>query len=220
MKQLGADKIVVPDPKLATDEDYRKVFQKLGLPETADKYELKVAEGKKIDENIFKGFKEAAHKLGVLPKQAQAILDWYGETANAKIQESQQARAAQQAEGLDNLRREWGEGWDTQVAKARAAVQEYGGDELKAYLDSTGQGNDPVMIKLFAKLGAGLSEDKIPTDGGERRMGGLTPDEAQTAINRVMGDRDHPYHQKSHPNHGKAVEEMNKLFSARFAGSA
>ena len=43
-KLIGSDKIPVPG-KHATEDDWKNVFQKLGLPETPDKYEVKFKDG-------------------------------------------------------------------------------------------------------------------------------------------------------------------------------
>src|SRR5690554_6452317 len=65
---VGMDKIPIPG-KHATDDDWKQVFGRLGLPESVDKYEMKLPEG--VDADFVKAFKETAHKAGVLPKQAQ-----------------------------------------------------------------------------------------------------------------------------------------------------
>ncbi len=72
-KTFGKDKITVPDQH-ATDEDWRGVFSKLGLPENPDKYELK-ADG--LDPEFIKEFKKTAHESGMLPRQVQKAVDWY-----------------------------------------------------------------------------------------------------------------------------------------------
>ena len=74
-KAIGADKMLVPNNEF-TDEQWKDHFKKSGLPEL-DKYEVanNVAEGVQTNEDMLKGFKAAAHEAGILPKQAQAVLD-------------------------------------------------------------------------------------------------------------------------------------------------
>lgn len=216
-KALGRDKIVVPDLKNATEEEMLGIFKKLGLPETLDKYEVKVAEGKQIDQEIFTGFKETAHKLGILPGQAQKLLDWFGETSGQKLQSTQTAQKAAQDQALADLQREWGDGWDKKVAAARTAVDEFGGQELRDHLAKAGLSNDATLIRVLSKIGESLREDKIP-QGGESRTMGLTPSEAKAEIDSVMGNRSHPYFLRDHPGHKDALERMNKLFQAQLGG--
>lgn len=209
-KMIGADKIVVPG-KHATDEDWAKVFQKLGLPESVDKYEVKAKEGSPLDEGFFKAFKEQAHKAGVLPGQAQKLMDWYNTMAAERMTEVQTQQKAEMEKGVSSLKTEWGQAWDRKVAAANVAVQEFGGDDFKEFLETSGLGNHPMMIKLMAKVGESLSEDKIK--GLKDVNFGKTPDEIKKEISTVMGDRNHPYWNKSHPNHKLAVDEMQKLYN-------
>ena len=67
-KLVGQDKIPVPN-KHATDEDWNEVFSKLGAPDSPEgyKYNLKDQE---LDSQQISEFNKAAHKLGLLPKQA------------------------------------------------------------------------------------------------------------------------------------------------------
>jgi hypothetical protein len=212
-KMIGADKIPVPG-KNASDQDWQGVYRKLGLPESADKYEIKAPEG--ASPEFLNAFKEQALKNGVLPKQAQGMLDWYNESAKKAAEIQTQSKQMEQQKGIEGLKGEWGEGWDKKVAAAQAAVEKFGGDELKAYLDKTGLGNDPAMIKLMSKIGESLAEDRIRGQGDGRF--GMTPDEASKKISAVMSDMSHPYFNDSHPGHKGAVEEMTALFRAKTGG--
>lgn len=47
------------------------------------------------------------------------------------------------------------------LAVAKRAIDTYGSPALKTLLDETGLGNNPEIIRAFAKAGASLAEDKI-----------------------------------------------------------
>jgi hypothetical protein len=209
---VGAEKIAVPS-KHATDEDWTQVYRKLGLPESVDKYEVKAPEGAQLDEGFMKGFKEAALKSGVLPKQAEKLVGWYSEAASKALEAQQTALQTQRTEGLNTLKKEWGQGWDKNVAMAKAAVKEYGGEEFGKFLKDTGLTNDPAMIKFMAKLGSTLTEAQMH-GAGSGRMDGLTPAEAQTKINTILSDATHPYNVGGHPNHDAAVKEVQGLWAS------
>ena len=72
---VGADKIPVPN-KFATEEDWNKVYEKLGRPKSADEYKFNLPEDKTVDEAALKSFAEQAHKLGLLPGQADGLLNF------------------------------------------------------------------------------------------------------------------------------------------------
>ena len=68
-KMIGQDKVAVPN-KNSTEDQWNEVYDKLGRPESADKYSL---DANFIiiltDENAIKNFAEQSHKLGLNNKQ-------------------------------------------------------------------------------------------------------------------------------------------------------
>jgi hypothetical protein len=210
-KLVGAEKIPVPG-KHATDEDWNQIFAKLGRPDSPDKYELDLPKEAKVNEDFVKEFKAQAHKLGFNPKQAKELLGWYQQKNETFEKQYIETQTRKQQEAVDGLKKEWGQGYETEVAKAQAALQEYDDDSLKLseHLATTGYGNDPVLIKFFAKLGKSLGEDKLRGNGAVSM--GMTPATAQTKINEIFGNKDHPYNQPNHPSHRDAVKEMEGYF--------
>lgn len=207
---IGKKGVIVPGEK-ATDEEWAGFFKAIGQPDP-DKFEIKLPQDGKINESFIKGFKESAHKAGLLPKQAQGLLDWYISNEQTYAQEAQKTLQAIQEQGLGELKQEWGQGYSKQIALAQAAVRELGGPEFVAYLNETGFGNDPKLIRLMAKAGALLGEDKIRGEGGGKF--GKTPDELRREINDIMGNPSHPYFDTSHPGHKQAVAEMGQRYKA------
>ena len=86
-KLVGADKIPVPN-KHATEEDWNEVFKKLGAPNSPNdyKYDFKDQE---MDSEAVQEFNKTAHRLGLLPKQAEGLIKFYNEmnVNNAASQE-------------------------------------------------------------------------------------------------------------------------------------
>lgn len=201
---IGKDKFTVPD-KHATAEDWKAVYSKLGLP-AKEEYTF---EG--MDAESDKEFAAFAHENNLLPQQAKVVRDLINnqmETAsNDEIAEYQRLND----EGVNALKKEWGDGFNTKVDQARAAIETYGSEDIKTYLNETGIGNDPMLVRMFADIGATLGEDTIKGMGGN--VGGVTPEAAQGEINRIMGDHAHPYYDKTHPSHMAAVTEVNELYN-------
>jgi hypothetical protein len=208
---IGADKIVVPG-KNATDDDWKGVFSKLGLPETVDKYDLKFQEGVTIDKDFTDNFKKVAHQAGILPKQAQALADWFSKSnqeAEGKTMETLKAQRTQQLEGLKT---EWGAAFDKNLQKAQQVVTELGDKDLIEFLDKTGLGDDVRMVKLFSAMGQKfLAEGKeIGARGTNEPV--MTPADARKEHTAIMSNMEHPYWKKEHPGHKAAVQEVTNLF--------
>ena len=213
-KQMGKDKVTLPT-KNSGPEEWDTFFQKLGKPESPDKYELPVEEGDTYSEDFVKKFKEAAHKNNVLPDQAKNIFE------SIKEQEKQEDETYvnQQKEKLEqevgNLKKEWGNQLNTNLQIAQEGAKQFGGDEFLGYLKSSGLGNNPQLVRFLYSIGKTVqSEDSSGKGKGGENGYGHTPDEARKEYNKIIADKDDPYNNGRHPNHKDRVEEVSKLFAA------
>jgi len=209
-KMIGRDKIIIPD-KFATEEDWGKVFQKLGVPESVDKYDFKVPEG--MDDDFVKGFKELAVKNGILPRQADKLFEFYNSHVDKVISTNESENKRIFEESVNGLKKEWGQGYERKLQAASGLFNQVADEDSKKIFNESGLGNNPFVIKMFAKLAEQMGEDKFVNANNMGSMG-VTPAEAQLKINEIYGNKDHPYYNKSHPSHRDALNEMTKLFEA------
>jgi len=207
-KLVGADKIPVPN-KHSTDEDWHEVFKRLGAPETPEdyKYNLKDVE---LDQNQVQEFNKEAHKLGLLPRQAESLIKFYNEMNgnNAASQEDQAAQAQLNTE--TELKKEFGPQFEKRLDQAkRLAVNSLGSEFLEnTYLkDGSRLGDNIKVIKAFSELAEKLSEDEIIKGDGSDYM---TAKDIEKEINELTQEGS-AYWNKTHPNHQKAVQEVLKL---------
>ena len=77
-KMVGSDKIPVPN-KYATDKDWSLVYEKLGRPKSPDGYKYDLPQDKQVDEASLKSFSDQAHRLGLLPTQANGVIKFYND---------------------------------------------------------------------------------------------------------------------------------------------
>lgn len=207
-KMVGKNKIVLPDSEYATEEEWRDVYKKLGLPDE-DKYEIKFGEAK-YDEEFKKAFKAKAHEAGVLPRQAQKIWDFMHEQiegATAKTVEAQKANYERQ---VAELQKEWGSGYSAELAIAQKAFKQFADEELTKYFKESGLAGDVNIIKFLNKIGKSLNEDTFDRDTIKHL--GTTKDEAQKKVNSILGNSKHPYWNPQHPSHSQAVKDMEEYF--------
>ncbi len=160
---IGTDKIPLPG-KTATDEQWNEVYNKLGRPESPDKYKLELkTDVAPVDENVIKGFAQNAHKLGLNNKQAQGILEFYKNTLESSAKEMSVNMEYAQEQAANELRSEWGRAYDDNLRKASAVAKTYLEPELldTQLKDGSRLGDNPKIIKAFANIANLLSEDKI-----------------------------------------------------------
>lgn len=207
-RQMGADKVVVPGVN-ASNEEREAFFNKLGRPDL-DKYEVKsnLPEGVEVDQVMVDGFKAVAHKAGILPGQAQDLMNWFNEQqtqAGTTLSDQNQADYDKSVEGLKT---EWGDGYDRELIVADRALKEFATtDEIK-YLNDIGITSDVNFTRLFNKIGKGLSEDTFNTESHGHF--GMTQAEAEVKVNEALADPNSAYRNKDHANHKNAVAELQK----------
>ena len=207
-KLVGADKIPVPN-KHATEEDWNEVFKRLGAPSDPNdyKYDLKDQE---MDSEAVQQFNKTAHRLGLLPKQAEGLIKFYNEmnVNNAASQEEAAAQAQLNVEA--ELKKEFGPQFNKRLDQAkRLAVNSLGQDFLEnTYLkDGSRLGDNLNVIKAFSDLADKLSEDPIIQGDGTSYM---TAKDIEKEITELTQEGS-AYWDKNHINHQKAVDEVLKL---------
>ena len=207
-KMVGSDKISVPN-KYATDKDWDAVYEKLGRPKSADGYKYDLPQDKQVDEASLKEFSSQAHKLGLLPTQANGVVKFYNEMTAKSIQDADSKALAARETSTKELKQEWGQAFDQKINQAATLAKSVGATELfdTNLADGAKLGDHPVMIKAFAELAGKMGEDTITQASGPAY---LTPNQ----IEKQIGELTQPgsaYWDKNHMNHQAAVQEVLAL---------
>ena len=209
-RMIGQDKVVIPTNN-STEEQWNEVYDKLGRPESAEKYSLD-AKSKvvSLDENAVKQFAETSHKLGLNNKQAQGLLDFYKQNMEGTAQQAKIDTETAQAQAEQELRSEWGREFDAKVKQASSLAKANIKPEILDMTLSNGTrlGDHPEIIKGFAKIAGMMSEDKIVSTESESVQSNQS---IQDEIDTIINDKASPYWNKSHPNHDKQVQQVYTL---------
>ena len=207
-KMVGSDKIPVPN-KYATEDDWNAVYEKLGRPKTADGYKFDLPQDKQVDEVSLKEFSSQAHKLGLLPNQAQGMVKFYNEITAKSLQDADSKALAARETSTKELKQEWGQAFDQKVSQAATLAKSVGATELldTNLADGTKLGDHPVMIKAFAELANKMGEDSIVQASGPTY---LTPNQIEKQIGELTQENS-AYWDKNHTNHEAAVQEVLAL---------
>ncbi|MBT1907227.1 peptidase [Enterobacter kobei] len=139
-----------------------------GAPE---KYEFKPAEGQELDTAALEQFEPIARELNLSNEQAQKMVDLYGTKILPMVQQ-------QQAEAWQKTTEQWaadvkadkeigGDKLTANLSAAQRAMDLFGSHALKEYLEGTGLGNHPELVKTFIKIGKAMSEDGM-VDGSNQ----------------------------------------------------
>nr|BAR37192.1 putative protease [uncultured Mediterranean phage uvMED] len=209
-KMIGQDKVVIPTNN-STEEAWSEVYDKLGRPESADKYSLDAkSEVVNLDETAIKSFAEQSHKLGLNNKQAQGILEFYKNNMEGTAQQSKIDTETAQAQAEQQLRQEWGRDFEGKVKQAGALAKANINPEVLDMTLSNGTrlGDHPEIIKGFAKIAGMMQEDKIVATESENAQ---SVSNIEEEISSIVNDRNGPYWNKQHPEHDKMVQQVYTL---------
>lgn len=229
---IGRDKIALPG-KDAKPEDFAKVYDALGRPASADKYDLggfKPPEGLPWDANQQTAILGKMHELGLNSAQAAGLVQAYAEMQGQAWSGFQEGAVKFAEKSAQDLRKEWGAAFDQNMEIANRTVRAAFGDDLAAATEARLQDgtfllDNPMLARAFAKLGAEMSEDSDLMGTKGQPVGGAirTPAQAKVEIERIRGeaasDPQHPYVNRKHPEYKAMQQKMNELYALQ-SGSA
>lgn len=121
-------------------------------------YDLKIDEGVPVEQATLDAFTAIAKEHNLSPDTAQALVDFQSKMVKDQIA----AHTAQQGEWLAQMKADpeiGGDKFNDTVATAVKAFNQFGGPDLKDYLEQTGLGNFPPLVKAFAAIGRAISDD-------------------------------------------------------------
>ena len=203
----------IPLPK--TEEEKTELYTKLGRPEEPGKYEVSVPEDLQqyFREESMNEFKNVAHKIGLNNEQVQALMDFQVNEINHEMQGTDARITAERNEVEESLKQEWGFDYDKNIRAAHRALNVYGDQDI-IELMNTEVGNNPALIKMFARLGKEVTEDMAQnTQNNTLAVSAL---DAKEEIANIMNNPKHPYFDGRHREHKEAVEKMRQLHEKAF----
>ncbi len=215
--RLIEGQIVLPKGKNDTPENWAQVWDKLGRPESPDHYQFvkpRLPEGLRYDSRLERAFAAKCHELGVLPKQAQGLFNFYNRQAAEAVDAYMAAREQGYGRGHDALVEMFpGENIDRVIKIANDILCRFGGspEDVQAIVEE--YGNDAKLIALLYKIGSTNLEDTLVK--GEKVERFDSKASALAEKKRIMYDKEHPlneaYLKSTHPRHREAVETVLQL---------
>ena len=203
----------IPDGR-SSEEAWNGLWNKLGRPESADRYEFELPEvqGHTYDEEYIEAFKASAHSLGLTTTQAQGIFNHQMSAIAEQGQEMEDDDVAEIEKATAELRTKWGLTYDAQTGAINRAVTNFFNEDDHAGLNALIASNS-TLAEAFARIGGLISENSSGGgDMGDGRASGMTKEDAQAKINEIRGDKDHVFYKRSTPGHEEAVLEMAELY--------
>ena len=203
-KALNAKGVIIPGENASPEEisEYRKA---LGIPESPDGYELEspsLPEGMVVDEAKAKKLAEIAHSKGISKEAFQELAKAFNAEEIARFEAMQQEQAQKIKDATIEMKKEWGRDFDKNLAQAESAIVNIFGEDFNKFLQETGLGNDPRVVRGMFKASQNMSEDKLVTKSSPKTFEKYS---WEGLVSMKMDDR---YHARD-PLFMKQVAEYN-----------
>lgn len=164
-EELAAEK----DAKEKADKEAAEKAEKDKKPAAPEKYEFTPPEGQELDANALAVFEPIAKELGLSQEQAQKLVDIYPQIQQQQA-EAWSKQVSDWGEQVKSDKEIGGDKFNASVGAAQRALDQFGNPELREYLNASGLGNHPALVRFCAKVGKAMAEDTfvVPNQGGQR----------------------------------------------------
>ena len=154
LERTFSGRVKMPTPE-SSAEEIRQFYQKTGCPENPDGYEIQVAEeaARFRDEAAESELKKVAHEMGVSKQAFEAIVGKYYEQMSTSMIKSREASESA-------LKEEFGDKYDENLSLAQRFAKTRSPEFLEL-METTGLGNNPIIIKEFLNMGKAIASDTL-----------------------------------------------------------
>jgi hypothetical protein len=198
----GALKSTTPFPDKGTADDQSAWRKEHGIPESADKYELKLPDGVVIGEEdrpIIDSFLKDAHAGNMTPEVVNQGLSWYykNQIAAAEARTTLDKHVAK--ENNEKLRQDWGSDYQSNLQYINDILGDAGDDLRNSILNSRSPDGNPLASNpefLNFLVRKAREINPIPTMVGQGATSTSVDNEIQT-IKAEMAQKNSDYWKNS-----------------------
>lgn len=214
MKGVPEDRLLKL-PEGEDPESWGKIYEKLGKPEKADGYNTEAIREEfkdTVDSDRLDWFGKTAHELNLTKKQHENMVKAALTYENKMYDDYKQQAEQTNQINIDKLKDEWGGKFNERLQLSKRAVRAFSADE--GVIDQLEQalGSNAEVLKLFANIGAKISEDTMPNLTEDSSFG-YTKEQAMSDISKLKNEIKLDHHRLSLYNSGKGedFEKMQRL---------
>lgn len=218
-KLVSRDKVVMPTGD-DDEEGWERVAQAF-RPEAPEKYDFgdrpQLPPDLPYDEDAENSYRNWAYANGLSPRQAKRLYEGFVKQQVERHAQFVSRRNEERKVAVHALQREMGETYDARMGRIGRMKDRYGDPDFTNFLNETGIGNDPRMVRFLDRIGQDME--------GHTRLQGrpeaqAKPQDIQQAISAFNSKHEKALFDKSHPDHDRLVAERSKLFEALYPDSA
>lgn len=208
--------------RIPKDGDLAEVYNRLGRPESADKYRSEAFNNDKVkqffNEETANSYKELFHEHGASQELYDTLMQKYVSEFSGDIDQMTTQRNERLAKNHQSVKEMLGDAYDSRIQIIDSFFEKYGGEDFSKVVDAHPEVfSDPAVVKLFAEIAPQFTEDSGFKGGERANSGGMTPAEINMKIAELEGNPEafKALSNRQHPLHNKYSTERNKLYEIR-----
>lgn len=179
-------------PEKMDDASMREIHKRLGMPEKADGYEVKVPAG--LNPDFANWAKGLFHEAGLSKAQGDRIAAKWTERVTTLNSDSEKAFADQHVAQIDGLKKEWGAAYDQNNAIAKTMANKLGLTDEVGEKISRAIGVDALnkmLVGITEKFGIKFGEDDFHgAHNAGNDFGALSPGAAKARLAELSADKE------------------------------
>jgi hypothetical protein len=217
--ELEKNKGLVLPAEDASDEEWDKVYLRLGMPEdrkyiSAEK-RAELIKDNFADEDTLSAYEDLFAKSGLTKRQSNKALEQIianiksGNESYSKIQEKEMA------DNMAKINEKYGKDATEKMNILKGAMAKYGSEELSSLVKESNYA--PVFVDLLIKLGELDKSDSLIA--GQRQERARNKESAIKEIKALESNNEFmlKYKDKKHINHKDAVAQMKDLYDIAYS---
>lgn len=179
--------IKMPSEKDGPDA-WKPIFQRLGMPETADKYVVPVPEGDKGE--FANQAKQWFHQANLTQSQATKLAEQWNGFLAAQTKSQQEALDTKNLAEVTELKKSWGADYDANSQLVDQAAEKFGMDQeiLNALKQAAGPKKAMEFLHEIGKK-LGVEDSSVPGIESKGTATTMTPEMAKAEMARLKNDK-------------------------------
>jgi type I site-specific restriction endonuclease len=157
----------------ATEESDQQEGEESSSDEVTESYELKAPDDSQLSDDDLAKISETAKELKLTNEQAQKLVDMQADAESAFQQKADENWKQLTESWVEEVKADkdlGGDNFTQTMQDAGKAVEKFATPEFKEALESSGYGNHPELVRVFARIGKAMGEDN--PIGGQANQGG------------------------------------------------
>jgi hypothetical protein len=171
-------------------KEHLTLKQKYAVPEKPEEYEFDAKDLDEIQKKSLEEFRKEAKDYGLTKEQFKRLVargleqnKQFWERRKAEESEAKTKKDAESRQGIEELQKEWGNKFKENVDKAKKTMQNIFPASFGKFLDDSGLGNAPEMVRAMVRLSESISEDVLVKSQSKNKASNRDPMTGEPMLN-------------------------------------